>query len=106
MNTNDLLAERGADYKDAWLRTGVWITENIEAVHAFGEASYAVIMIYNKLMRAQSSPFKLDHYRDIRGYISLLLTTSIGQQHLDVLTEIDDLAYNRLATLTNSGRGV
>lgn len=69
----ELLEQRGAEYGPAWQITGRWIVENARALVLCGDYAFCVIMVHNKLVRAQTSPFNPDHYLDALGYINLML---------------------------------
>lgn len=75
-----LLAERGREYGDAWLLTGEvvsFLMEKRGATTLAGlifETSYLYpwITALCKLIRILQSPTKVDHWRDIAGYATLV----------------------------------
>jgi hypothetical protein len=77
VNIDDVLAERGKDYNDAWLATGELLSPYMadgrldEIIHS--GYFYAWITILCKLVRALASPRKLDNWVDIVGYAQLVV---------------------------------
>lgn len=68
----DLLAQRGAEYGDAYARTDEWVRQNLERLAA-SPSPLGLIMIHFKLERALCTPTKRDHYDDLIGYAKLVL---------------------------------
>lgn len=68
-----LVAERNAQYNNAWRTTGLWIAKNHEALAAAGSMAFCLVMIQNKVERALATPENRDHYDDIIGYAKLVL---------------------------------
>lgn len=79
MSTNDTVRSRDSVYGDAWkdsskllvyllsLGYEYKITNMMKVGHFF-----AWFMIFNKLIRALSSPYNIDHWVDIAGYATLV----------------------------------
>lgn len=68
-----LVEQRNTEYQDAWRTTGEWIAAHADALAKLGGASFCVIMIHNKAVRAQASPNNPDHMMDLLGYLELLV---------------------------------
>lgn len=76
-NTEQLLDERQADYGNSHEVTGC-LLRDIQPQLAHLLSHYPVLwfpwlMIFNKLIRALTSPTKIDHWADIQGYAELAL---------------------------------
>jgi hypothetical protein len=75
-----LLAERGREYGDAWLLTGeivAFISEKRDGQALLGlifdtQYLYPWITILCKIIRILQSPAKVDHWKDIAGYATLV----------------------------------
>ncbi len=72
-----LLADRGNEYGEAWITTsrviallGKEFTDFMAGAPAY---VYAWIIIQSKLLRALTSPHKVDHWEDIAGYATLIV---------------------------------
>lgn len=65
---DQLLAERGASYKDAYLKTSRWIQGHISLIQQLGDAAFPIIMIVNKLHRLENDPTHVDNIDDIVGF--------------------------------------
>jgi len=71
-----LLEEKGAAYGKAWAVEGQLLTPLVVPLSLllknFPEAWYPWIIIFNKLIRALTTPRNADHWRDIAGYATLV----------------------------------
>lgn len=73
-----LIVKRGEEYGDTITPTDLWIKEHIKELAA-APSPFTLIMIYNKLHRALTSPNKQDHYDDVCGYAKLALKRLRGE---------------------------
>jgi len=71
------ILEERADYGKAWSETGEMLLpvsgKVVQLLLTHPKMWYAWVMIFNKAVRALSSPTKEDHYVDIIGYAELIL---------------------------------
>lgn len=77
MNTKDLLEERKQSYGDAWIVAGMWLCLSAVRESNLFKDSFFVhnfVLIMSKLARALHSPHNIDHWRDIAGYATLIVT--------------------------------
>lgn len=81
MNTQELLAERGATYGDAWLVTGIIVEllRQRRLLDRIISSSYFYnwITILCKLVRLLATPNHLDSWRDIIGYAQLIVDREV-----------------------------
>jgi hypothetical protein len=87
-----LISERNQQYANAWRKTGLWVAKNAEFLRSKGDISFCIIMLHNKLARAEGSPRNPDHYDDVIGYAKLILssgsvniTPSERLEYLDII---------------------
>lgn len=77
IKVEDVVAERNAQYLDAWSLTGEVVAMPVVAaglnrlLTRYPRYWFNWVMILNKLIRALGSPAKLDHWVDIQGYAKL-----------------------------------
>lgn len=72
-STDELTQHGRKEYGLAWLKTGEWIAENALLLRNIGPVAFGFIMIHQKCMRGLAADATNDHYRDILGYMSLIL---------------------------------
>ncbi len=73
---SDILEERGIEYGEAWLLTGLYMEGHIEELETLmGQSPFAFnwIMILNKLHRILASPYHVDSWKDIAGFATLVV---------------------------------
>lgn len=90
-----LIEERGKEYGDTITPTDRWIKEHLKEL---GEATspFTMIMMFNKLQRALTSPNKVDHYDDIIGYSKLALKRIQAEAIVSASGNLDALEAARL----------
>lgn len=74
---HELLSERNQQYAEAWRKTGLMAqlveSELTGMLLKFPEAWYNWVIILNKLVRILGDPYKIDSWRDIAGYATLVV---------------------------------
>jgi hypothetical protein len=65
-------------YGQAWLQTGAWIADNSHKLETIGSPCFGLIMIHHKAMRGLAADPTNDHFRDIVGYLTLLMNELAG----------------------------
>jgi hypothetical protein len=77
----NLVKERSDKYGEAWLTTGE-IARDLDAVGRLPAfALFPWLIILNKLIRALTSPYHIDHWRDIAGYAYIVTEHLEKVQH-------------------------
>ena len=76
-SVSSLLKSRGKQYRDSWELHGKLlqpiITDIVGMWVDFPEVLLPWMMIFNKLLRALTSPRNPDHWKDIAGYATLVV---------------------------------
>ena len=76
-STEELLEDRNTAYGNAWALSGhisriLRINEAL-LLERMPEAHFPIMLIINKCIRAMTTPYNKDHWRDIIGYATLVL---------------------------------
>ena len=92
-----LIEERDHPYGNSWLITGVVIDTVIDLFTDFQQKAPELLipwmMILNKLVRLLFSPYSEDNWRDIAGYVELVLR-HFETTRIDVSDELEEVNAN------------
>lgn len=72
-STEELSQNGRQEYGQAWIETGTWLADNSKVLALLGPVSFAFVMIHQKCMRGLAADPNNDHFRDILGYMSLII---------------------------------